>query len=65
MELFEQQYFTEQYTILTSTEEGHEKELNFSLQNACIPQVLNDITTDLVNLYNRNIFKISHLYLSR
>ena len=26
MELFEQQYFTEQYIILTRTEEGHEKE---------------------------------------
>ena len=24
MELFEQQYFTEQYIILTKTEEGHE-----------------------------------------
>ena len=26
MELFEQQYFTEQYIILTRTEEGHEKD---------------------------------------
>ena len=26
MELFLQQYFTEQYIILTSTEEGHEKD---------------------------------------
>ena len=26
MELFEQQYFTEQYIILTKTEEGHEKD---------------------------------------
>ena len=26
MELFEQQYFTEQYFILTRTEEGHEKD---------------------------------------
>ena len=26
MELFEQQYFTDQYIILTRTEEGHEKE---------------------------------------
>ena len=25
MELFEQQYFTEHYIILTRTEEGHEK----------------------------------------
>ena len=60
MELFEQQYFTEQYIILTKTEEGHETDLtnlNFSLQNSCTPQVFNDIRTDLVNLYNRNIFK--------
>ena len=45
MELFEQQYFTE---------EGHEKEytnLNFSLQNSCTPQVLNDIRT--ANVHNR------------
>ena len=38
MELFEQQYFTE----------GHEKEytnLNFSLQNSCTPQVLNDMNS--------------------
>ena len=28
MELFEQQYFTEQYIILTRTEEGHEKDLS-------------------------------------
>ena len=26
MELFEQQYFTEQYIILKRTEEGHEKD---------------------------------------
>ena len=26
MELFEQQYFTEQYIILMRTEEGHEKD---------------------------------------
>ena len=26
MELFEQQYFNEQYIILTRTEEGHEKD---------------------------------------
>ena len=26
MELFKQQYFTEQYIILTRTEEGHEKD---------------------------------------
>ena len=26
MELFEQEYFTEQYIILTRTEEGHEKD---------------------------------------
>ena len=26
MELFEQQYFTEQYIALTRTEEGHEKD---------------------------------------
>ena len=51
MELFEQQYFTEQYIILTRTEEGHEKDyLNFSLQNSCTPQVLNDIRT--VNVHN-------------
>jgi len=46
MELFEQQYFTEQYIIFTRTEEGHEKvytNLNFSLQNSCTPQVLNDV----------------------
>ena len=45
MELFEQQNFTEQYIILTRTEEGHEKDktnLNISLQNSCTPQVLND-----------------------
>ena len=45
MELFEQQYFTE---------EGHEKDytyLNFSLQNSCTPQVLNDIRT--ANVHNR------------
>ena len=37
MELFEQQYFTEQCIILTRTEEGHEKDytnLNFSIQNS-------------------------------
>ena len=52
MELFEQQYFTDQYIILTRTEEGHEKDytnLNFSLQNSCTPQVLNDIRTANVN----------------
>ena len=58
MELFEQQYFIEQYIILTRTEDGHKLE----------GQVLNDIRTanvhnDLVNLYNRNISV--HLYLSR
>ena len=45
MELFEQQYFTE---------DGHEKDytnLNFSLQNSCTPQVLNDIRT--ANVHNR------------
>ena len=26
MKLFEQQYFTEQYIVLTRTEEGHEKD---------------------------------------
>ena len=26
MELFEQQYFTEQYIIMTRTDEGHEKD---------------------------------------
>ena len=26
LELFEQQYFTEQYIILTRTEKGHEKD---------------------------------------
>ena len=54
MELFEQQYFTKQYIILTRTEEGHEKDwtnLNFSLQNSCTPQVLNDIRT--ANVHNR------------
>ena len=55
MELFEQQYFTEQYIILTRTEEGHESHekanLNFSLQNSCTPQVLNDIRT--ANVHNR------------
>ena len=30
MELFEQQYFTEQYIILTKTEERHEKDLWYS-----------------------------------
>ena len=52
MELFEQQYFTEQYIVLT--EEGHEKDwtnLNFSLQHSCTPQVLNDIRT--ANVHNR------------
>jgi len=48
MELFEQQYFTEQYIILTRTEEGHKKD---SLQNSCTPQVLNDIRT--ANVHNR------------
>ena len=54
MELFEQQYFTEQYIILTRTEEGNEKDytnLNFSLQNSCTPQVLIDIRT--ANVHNR------------
>jgi len=54
MELFEQQYFTEQYIILTRTKEGHEKDctnLNFSLQNSCTPQVLNGIRT--ANVHNR------------
>ena len=53
MELFEQQYFTEQYIILSRTEEGHEDytNLNFSLQNSCTPQVLNDIRT--ANVHNR------------
>ena len=53
MELFEQQYFTEQYIILTRTE-GHEKDytsLNFFLQNSCTPQVYNDIRT--ANVHNR------------
>ena len=52
MELFEQ-HFTEQYIILTRTEEGHEKDLtnlNLSLQNSCTPQVLNDIRT--ANVHN-------------
>ena len=55
MELFEQQYFTEQYIILTRTEDGHEKyltNLNFSLQNSCTPLVLNDIRT--ANVHNRH-----------
>jgi len=54
MELFEQQYFNEQYIIFTKTEDGHEKDLtnlNFSLQNSCTPQVLNDIRT--ANVHNR------------
>ena len=54
MELFVQQYFSEQYIILTRTEEGHEMDqtnLNFSLQNSCTPQVLNDIRT--ANVHNR------------
>jgi len=45
MELFEQQYFTE---------EGHEKDytnLNFSLQTSCTLQVLNDMRT--ANVHNR------------
>ena len=54
MEIFEQQYVTELYFILTRIEEGNEKDitnLNFSLQNSCTPQVLNDIRTD--NVHNR------------
>ena len=54
MELFEQQYFTEQYIILMRTEEGHEKDytnINFSLQDSCTPQVLDDIST--ANVHNR------------
>ena len=54
MELFEQQYLTEQYIMLTRTEEGHVKDntnLNFSLQNSCTPQVLNGIRT--ANVHNR------------
>ena len=53
MELFEQQYFTEQYIILTRTEEGHETDwtnLNFALQNSWT-QVLNDVRT--ANVHNR------------
>ena len=53
MELFEH-YFTEQYIIFTRTKEGHEKDytnLNFSLQNSCTPQVLNDIRT--ANVHNQ------------
>ena len=53
MELFEKQYFTEQYIILTRTEEGHEKDftnVNFSLQNSCTSQVLNDIRA--ANVHN-------------
>ena len=53
MELFEH-YFTEQHIIFTRTKEGHEKDytnLNFSLQNSCTPQVLNDIRT--ANVHNR------------
>ena len=47
MELFEQQYFTEQYIILTS-----KLNLNFSLiQNSCTPHVLNDIR--IANVHNR------------
>ena len=41
MELFEQQYFIEQYIILMRTEEGHKLE----------GQVLNDIRT--ANVHNR------------
>ena len=54
MELFEEQHFTEQYIILTRTEEGHEKNytnLNFSLQNSCTLQVFIDIRT--ANVHNR------------
>ena len=54
MELFEQQYFTDQYITLTRTEEGHEKDytnLNFSIQNSCTPHVLNAIRT--ANVHNR------------
>ena len=54
MELLKQQYFKEQYIILTRTEEGHEKDytnFNFCLQNSCTPQVLNDIRTP--NDHNR------------
>ena len=54
MELFEHQYFTEQYIILTRTEERHEKgwtNLNFPVQNSCTPQVLNDIRT--ANVHKR------------
>ena len=46
MDLFEHQYFTEQYIILTS-----KLNLNFSLQNSCTPHVLNDIRT--ANVHNR------------
>ena len=42
MELFEQQYFTEEDEKIYSN-------LNFSLQNSCTPQVLNDIRTANVN----------------
>ena len=59
--VFEQQYLTEQYIILTRTGEGHEKDytnLNFSLQNSCTPQVLNDIRTaktDLARSLHNNV----------
>ena len=58
MELFEQQYLTEQYIILTS-----KLNLNFSLQNSCTPHVLkfNDIRT--ANVHNRPRFGIYFKHL--
>ena len=46
MILFKQQYFTEQYIILTS-----KLNLNFYLQNSCTPHILNDIRT--ANVHNQ------------
>ena len=60
MELFEQQYFTEQYIILTRTEERREKDytnLNFSVHSCTHVHHKYSMTkeqpmflTDLVNL---------------
>ena len=60
MELFEQQYLTEQYIILTS-----KLNLNFSLQNSCTPHVLkfNDIRT--ANVHNRPRFGIYFKHLCK
>ena len=54
MELFEQQYFTEQYIILTRTEEGHEKDytnLNYRTHVHHKYSMSNDIRK--ANVHNR------------